>query len=61
MTEKDYSFIKQDWEKRIMTYPGMTREEAEDCLKLAVSLVEKGLESLPMTSRTAIPKTEGIR
>ncbi|GFI15142.1 unsaturated chondroitin disaccharide hydrolase [Lachnospiraceae bacterium] len=44
MTEKDNRFIKQDWEKRIMTYPGMTREEAEDCLKLAVSLVEKGLE-----------------
>ena len=44
MTEKDNRFIKQDWEKRIMTYTGMTREEAEDCLKLAVSLVEKGLE-----------------
>lgn len=44
MTEKDNRFIKQDWEKRIMTYPRMTRQEAEDCLKLAVSLVEKGLE-----------------
>ncbi|MDE6203206.1 MAG: glycoside hydrolase family 88 protein, partial [Lachnospiraceae bacterium] len=35
---------KQDWERRILEYPEISSEETEDFLKLAVNLVEKGLE-----------------